>query len=54
VQTPEPISQAERRKDALSWLDLAGFEPKLSRMNSMPVERLEQLAEVVRSWERDG
>lgn len=54
MRTLKQIEQDERRKEALYWLDIAGLEPKLGRAASMPLEQLEQLAEVVRSWDREG
>jgi hypothetical protein len=52
VRTLGQVEQDERRKEALYWLDLAGLEPKLGRAASMPLEHLEALAEVIKSWDR--
>jgi hypothetical protein len=52
VRTLAQIEQDERRNEAVSCIGLAGLEFKVGRQHFLTLEQLEQLAEVIKTWDR--
>ena len=54
IHTVEEIALSDRRSVAIGVLREHNIELKLGRANSVTLEQLEALAEVVKTWDREG
>lgn len=52
VRTPEQVEDGKRRADALDALKAWDIEFRLGRHHDVTTEQLEQLAAVVRTWDK--
>ena len=53
VRTPDELDREERRKMAMFLLGERGIEVKLGYANSLTLDQIEALAEVVKTWNQE-